>query len=548
MATLFGEPGRDWPGKSDTRVHPKPARVPEVLHSLWKYRGLSLAVLLIGLLSIALAALVVWRDRQDAIQRAADRASSLSRMVLAHAEAAAAVADRIYSAVEPALQYGDLEDEGKARELASILRRSVGENSVVASAGIISQAGDVIATSRSFPVKPLNVSELPFFQAHAAGSTDPLLMGDPNPGPISGKRRFTFSRAVRNADGSLRAVFSAAIQTDNFDSLYAEASRWPGASTGLFRLGGGLLAESHADPSGEASFPIADLLKVVENKFLTSTEVSGTDFVDAGSETRLASWHRSAEYPAIYSLTSDPVSEVLSSWRIRTFVTSMLVAFLNVILWGFAIVAVRAWEARQQQAVHDLAVREIHHRLKNSLQMLSSLIRMRSSKYDDLETQQAIAEITSDLQAVAEVHTVLQNAPSDKTIEFGMLLQGVCGQFRRLYQCNVRLAPGQPVSISSSNATALSIVINELLTNAMKHGDGRIDVAYHVNDGSLLLDVKNGVTSPPQDPEDGKSNGFGLRAIRAVIDGLGGNLAREVEDGGEAHVRVTVPLTALGAG
>jgi hypothetical protein len=68
-----------------------PVQLRSFLPDLRKYRGVGVAVLLFALLSSALAALVVWRDRQDAIARAADRASSLSRMVLAHAEAAAAV-------------------------------------------------------------------------------------------------------------------------------------------------------------------------------------------------------------------------------------------------------------------------------------------------------------------------------------------------------------------------------------------------------------------------------------------------------------------------
>lgn len=526
-------------------MSPKSGPVPRFANSLRKYRGVSLAVLFIAVVSIALAALVVWRDRQDAIERAADRASSLSRMVLAHAEAAAAVAGRIYAAAEPALQYGALQDEGKARELGSILRRAVGENSVVASAGIIDPAGNVIATSRNFPVKPMNLSHLPFFKAHIAGAEDPLLMGDPNPGPISGKRRFTVSRTLRNSDGSIRAVYSAAIQTDNFDTLYAEASRRRGASTGLFRLGGGILAEHHADTSSNGSFPSADLLKEVENRMVNSFGFSGTDVLSAGPEPRLASWRRSEEYPAIYTLTSDPLGEVLASWRNRTIVTSVLVALSNLILWGFAVVAVRAWEARQQQAVHDLAVREIHHRLKNSLQMLSSLIRLRSSRYVNPATREAIAEITSDLQAVAEVHTLLQNTPSAKAIEFGVLIEGICSQFRRLYRSDITIIPVRTVSISSNHATPLSIVINELLTNALKHGAGSIEVAYTVQEQNLVVDVRNAVTSNPQGEGSGKSDGFGLRAIRAVIDGLGGTLEREFTEKAGAHVRVTVPLSAL---
>jgi two-component sensor histidine kinase len=391
----------------------------------------------------------------------------------------------------------------------------------------------------------MNLSHLPFFKAHVAGAEDQLLIGDPNPGPISGKKRFTFSRVLRNPDGSIKAVYSAAIQTDNFDSLYEEASRRRGASTGLFRHGGGILAEHHADTSSDASFPSADLLKEVEDRMVNSFDFSGTDVVAAGPEPRLTSWRRSEEYPAIYAMTSDPLSDVLSSWRNRTIVTSVLVALSNLILWGFAVAAIRAWEAQQQQAVHDLAVREIHHRLKNSLQMLSSLIRLRSSRYDDPTTREAVAEITSDLQAVAEVHTVLQNSPSEKTIELRTLLQGICSHFRRLSHSDITFTPGQPVSVSSNYATPLSIVINELLTNAVKHGDGRIEVTYAVHEQNLIVDVRNAVVSGPRNAETGTTTGFGLRAISAVIDGLGGTLARDVTEEGRATARVTVPLSAL---
>jgi two-component sensor histidine kinase len=209
------------------------------------------------------------------------------------------------------------------------------------------------------------------------------------------------------------------------------------------------------------------------------------------------------------------------------------------------VLTIRAWETRQAQAVHELAVREIHHRLKNSLQMLSSLIRMRSSGYDDPQTRAAIADITSDLQAVAEVHAVLQNAPNDKFFDFGSLLQGICGHFRRLYQSDIAYAPGGPVNIAASNATALSIVINELLTNAMKHGSGRIAVSFRVEHQSLCLEVENSIGSVPPDLGSEASGGFGLRAIRAVIGGFGGTLSREATEDGGFVARVTFPLDTL---
>ena len=121
----------------------------------------------------------------------------------------------------------------------------------------------------------MNIAERPFHIAHAAGAADPLIAGDAAAGPITGRKRFTFSRANRNADGSLRAVVVAAIYTSSMDVLYAEAANWPGARAGLYGPNGDVLAQAHTASRASPAF-----LAEVEKIALTSAEPLGNSNLD----------------------------------------------------------------------------------------------------------------------------------------------------------------------------------------------------------------------------------------------------------------------------
>ncbi len=496
------------------------------------------ALVLATAASILLASLVIWRDRADAVTRASERTSSISRLIIAHAEAAAAVADRIISVALPPVTAWDLKDQKQAAEIAALLRRSVGENNVVASAAVVDAEGNVLVTSRDFPPKPLNIANRPFVKAYRKDITDPVIMGDPAPGPISGQKRFTFSRAVRNPDGSVRAILNAAIQTASFDLLYREVSNWPGAETGLYGMGGDVLAQVQASP-----LTSIESLLALEKTIAASR--SGTTVMETEEGPELLSWTRSGDYPQIYSATSEPLDEVLHTWRARTAVTVMLVALANILLWVVSVIAIRMNEARQDAAMHDLAVREIHHRLKNSLQLMGSLIRLRARKFQDPALKQSITEILADLQAVAEVHSLLQSMPPGEQIDLGRTIETLCDHLRTSYGAEIVVYIRSHIPVDTKHATGLSIITNELVTNAIKHGGKRVSVSCDVKDGAMQLSVQNEQGALPADFTPGEAGGFGLRAVNAMVNGFGGTLAAANRPEGGAIFTVNVPLAEL---
>ena len=513
------------------------SRIFDVLRSNWL---VIVALVLAAAFSAAVAGLLVWRDRADAVARAAERTASISRLIIAHAEAAATVADRIISVAVPPVSAWNLTEEPKAAEIADLLRMSVGENDVVASAAVIDGGGNVLLTSRSYPSKPLNVSDRPFMVAHRAGLADPLIMGDPVPGPISGKKRFTFSRAIRNPDGSIHAVLSAAIQTASFDILYKEVANWPDAETGLYAMGGDILAQVQKAPRASQSF-----LKVLEAHIAAASTSGGTVVLANGPEAELVSWSVSGQYPGLYSATSEPMDDVLRTWRTRTFTTVLLVALGNILFWAFSLVAIRMSSARRAVELHELSAREVHHRLKNSLQLISSLIRMRSANLKDAAARKTVDEILVDLQSVAKIHSLLQNVPGQGHIDLAESLTLLCDHLRSTYRVDLEVQCAGTIPVNASHATGLSIILNELVTNAIKHGGGAVMVFCTVKDDALLLRVLNDGRPLPEDFVIGESGSFGLRAVNAMVKGFKGTLAASNLPDGRVQFAITMPQAEL---
>jgi two-component sensor histidine kinase len=499
---------------------------------------LTIASVVVSLLTGSLATSMIVKDRQEAIARASERTSSMSRMIIANGDASASIAEQVVSVALPLVAQWDLRDAAKGKDLHDRLRLLVGNNSDVAAAAVLDGRGNLLVTSRDFPVQPLNLADRPFFGMHAAGSPGPLIAGDEAAGPVSGKKRFTFSQSDLNPNGSLRAIVVVAIYTSGMDILYAEAANWPGSRAGLYAVGGDVLAQ--AKTVSRASRPF--LLDVETH---AANAASGTIISNAEPETRIVSWNRSEIYPSMYSAASQSMSEALKAWRSRAWMIVAFTIVANLLFWAFAHFAARSTQAQQAIKAQDLAMREVHHRLKNSLQLISSLIRMRSAKYSDPMIKAVVDDITSDLRAIAEVHSLVQTASSLGEVDIAHTVETLCSHLRKTYRAEVSCDTAGPIVISATHATSLSVIVNELVTNAVKHGGGQIAVRCWKAEEQLHIAVTNNGTALPNDFTVEAATGFGLRALRALVSGFDGKITAANDRDGSATFLVTVPMAAL---
>jgi PAS domain S-box-containing protein len=196
----------------------------------------------------------------------------------------------------------------------------------------------------------------------------------------------------------------------------------------------------------------------------------------------------------------------------------------------------------------EVLLRELHHRVKNNLQILSSLLHFQSQKTGASEL---LRDIQDRLRSLQLVHERLYRSPNLARIELGSYLDDLCRQLRLSFhdQCpGARLElQMEPLEVPSQVALAVGMIVTELVVNAFKHGlsggnGGFVRVALQKTAAGLHLQVED---SGPglEDPsvlETGSS--FGLRVVRDLVAQLGGRL--HLQAGPGCRVQIVIPRPA----
>jgi two-component sensor histidine kinase len=201
---------------------------------------------------------------------------------------------------------------------------------------------------------------------------------------------------------------------------------------------------------------------------------------------------------------------------------------------------------REQELLSkDATIREIHHRVKNNLQTVASLLRLQSRRVDEPQARAALDEAVRRVGSIALVHETLAGG-SGETVEFDDVADRLVAMSRDLAgerQSEVQRRGGFG-RLPDEVATPLSLVLNELLQNAVEHGGGSpVILTADRAAGSVRMEVcDRGPGLPPGfDPDH--SERLGLRIVRTlVVSDLGGSLEFATGPGGGLCVAVEVPL------
>lgn len=199
----------------------------------------------------------------------------------------------------------------------------------------------------------------------------------------------------------------------------------------------------------------------------------------------------------------------------------------------------------------DATIREIHHRVKNNLQTISSLLRLQGRRSGSPEAKAAIEESVRRISSIAVVHETLSREagedvpfvdivrPLVRMVEDGLLSPERQIKF---------VVAGDAGTLTTDIATPLSVVITELLQNAVDHGypegtGGTIHIELDHAPGQLIVRVADDGVGLPDDFTLDNAGGLGLSIVRALITSdLGGTITAEAADGGPGTVvEIRVP-------
>ncbi|MFO1091527.1 MAG: histidine kinase dimerization/phosphoacceptor domain -containing protein [Hyphomicrobiales bacterium] len=502
-------------------------------------RILTVASLVFALLSSAMAWHLIAQDRSETLQRVSERTASMARMIIAHGDAAADNAEQIIDHLRDEIAKVDIHDPSQLARLAEHLRDATDSGAIASAVAVLDERGRVLLDSNGQLLPGTDVSDRKFFKDHVAHIEEPVIRGDNDTPLRPNGPQFTYSRSVRNPDGSLHAVVVVTVPASAFDTLYKEAANWTGARAGLYTLSGDALARVRTLARATPAF-------IEEISRRVTSAPSGTDLITVEPEPRIVSWNRSARHPMLFATSSQPVSDALEQWRSRAWTVGLFWAAANAAFLAFVFYAFRANEARQRAAANEIAVREVSHRLKNSLQMIVSLLRLRGRKHEDPKVQEAITDITNNLIAVAEAHRLVHSAATLETVDLVETLKGLCSHLHQTYGTVIDCPSEAPVLIDAAHASTLSVIANELATNAIKHGKPPVAVTCSVEGETLHLAVTNSGGALPEGFDPESTTGFGLRAVRAMLTALANSrlTAGNLEGGGVAFT-VIVPMRVL---
>jgi two-component sensor histidine kinase len=184
--------------------------------------------------------------------------------------------------------------------------------------------------------------------------------------------------------------------------------------------------------------------------------------------------------------------------------------------------------------MRGVLAQEIHHRVKNNLQTVASLLRLQARADGVVDARKALEDSVNRILAIAAVHEVLTEQREDD-IDLAelldrlraMLLQGVA------VDREVETA-FEPVSLAGQRATSLALVFSELLQNALEHGGPHIRVGLSTTEEEVTLTIFDdgiGISEKP-------THGTGLSIVEALVrDELRGSLDLRAENGTLALVR-----------
>lgn len=218
-------------------------------------------------------------------------------------------------------------------------------------------------------------------------------------------------------------------------------------------------------------------------------------------------------------------------------------------LVGALVLARDVSEIRQKErliSVKDATIREIHHRVKNNLQTIASLLRLQARRLSSDEAKTALQESVLRISSIALVHETLSEDPSD-VAEFGEVVRRIgrmVGEGLVHPDTKIEITvSGTCGPITADIATPLAVTVTELLQNSVEHAfDGRSKGSIHVTLGRFA-DV---ITVTVQDdgvgigPDALYGSRLGLQIVRSLIGELGGTFDVRQLDGTRAEVRVPI--------
>jgi two-component sensor histidine kinase len=437
------------------------------------------------------------------------------------------------------------------REVHELLRPLIGRLRFTLGVGVISPDGDILGAT-SYPVSG-RADHRTYFQKLRAESVEPNAVFIER--VTLDQSQEALLLAKRRPGESFNGVLVAAVDLDAVTEFFARVAGNAGASASLVGSDASLLLRY--PPALSTAMPANAPLMAAVRRAPTGFFEAPATYDDVS---RIYGYSQLGDFPA-FALFGLASQTVFQDWLREFLIVAALVSIAGLMAFAASTQAVRRVksEERQRQLAFDRRLldqaqreaesrgqllREAHHRTKNNLQMILSMIRAKSAELGEVP---GLQDIERRLLALAQVHDLLYNASDDSSrIDLGEFLENICTNPSIVLPesgidvtCQV-----EPLEIDVAQAVPVALVAVEVLTNSLKHAfpngrTGRIQIQLKRLDDSVQISIADdGIGLPP---DKDRQRNSGLRLIDGLVRQLRGNL--DIKTSGGTRFDLYLPIS-----
>lgn len=470
------------------------------------------------------------RGRREVIAEATLLTESVAENTARQIEAADLLLDRARQLAAAT----DWSDAGHRAMAAEELRRLTGLLSAAGRLIVWDEDGRPMVSSTGETLSAASAADRSYFQIHRDADRG-LFVSEPLVGRIDGSTILALSRRVSRADGSFAGVVSLSVAPGSLIGRIAASRpdrgfslRWQNAGRAENTAAQTVSGTEIVRPVGR--FPVLIRTEVTESAIRSQWASRSLPLLSLGLLAVAAAagggWlliRRSAAqdaYRAALAGLTGRLRHVNAELEAR--------------------VAERTAALSAAVAQRDLLMREVNHRLKNSLQLACALVQMQGQTVQAPEVRQQLADTVSRLQAIARVHDQLYRTEDVRRVEAGAYLRSLCADLEQSTLASQRfwriVVEAQPIDMATDQAVPLGLMVNELVTNALKHAHPtvtaergwtvEVSLIRHA-DGAISLSVRDHGPGLPPDALHQHRGSLGMKLLNGLTRQLNAKLSVE---------------------
>jgi two-component sensor histidine kinase len=447
-----------------------------------------------------------------------------------------------------------------SRDLHLVLQRRIRDLPQISAIGIVDRDGNVVVSSDAYPPPDVNLADRDLFRLLAEQDRGPILTGpfeSDRPGAAAYILASRIAMPQGLFDGAIVLQASPDYLADYFTSFISE----PGQVALLAMTEGDVLARIPRPASGILAVLKSNVANVIgrrmegEGVYISTSPVDGIERVSAAEAV-------GGGYP-LYVIFGQSTQSIRERWYdvLGAYGAIMLIASMSLFLTTLSALRrtqdvlslqdllQRSNEAlergvqertadlkaandalqgvnatlRQTVAERELLLREIHHRVKNNLQVIISLLNLQAHAVGP-SLVAPINESLRRIRTMARIHEIIYSSSDVTAIDFAVYLEQLCGELIEFYGIADRVSyriDADFVRLDLDTATPLAMIVNEALANACKHAfpegvEGEIEIEVKRQGNVIRIRVEDNGVGLPKDFGTSPRKSMGMRLISTL--------------------------------